>query len=139
MQGWTLAVALLLAGTLGASGCFGAGCDASNTTSGQAAVCNNKNDFSYAMNAGATSSTETYAWENSQSKASVNWASNLGLGSVTIVIKDEGGKQVYSKTYSGTGQGATTQSTDEGQPGSWTIEVRLSNVSGQVSFHVRAA
>lgn len=133
--GW---LAVLMAGSLGLSGCVGAGCSASNSTSGQEAVCNETGSFSFSTNAGMTSDTKTYTWQNPKTKADVHWTTNLGLGSVSLTLKDSTGKQVFTKSFSGSGQQASSQSTAEGEAGAWTIVVKLTGASGQVAFNVNA-
>lgn len=135
-QGWAITGTLALIASLMLSGCADAGCTASNDMSGQVAVCNKKGTFAYSVNAGMTSKTDSYTWENGQTKSRLSWSSNLGMGSVSVVVKDADGKQVLSKSYSGTGQRSETTTSSTGTAGSWTIEVRLSAASGQVALEI---
>lgn len=138
-QGWAAASVAALISSLALSGCAGEGCQASNSTDGQVALCNQKNSFAYSTNAGATSRTDSYQWETTHSKASVKWSSNLGMGSVTLTIKDSAGTQVLTKTYSGVGQKSETSTTSSGASGTWTIDIRLNGVSGQVGLTINGA
>lgn len=138
-QGWAAASASMLIASLMLSGCADAGCAASNDMSGQVAVCNKKDTFAYSVNAGMTSKTDTYTWETSHGKASVGWSSNLGMGSVTLTIKDAEGKQVFTRSYATMGQKSESATTSTGKAGSWTIEVRLSGASGQIAIEVNGA
>ena len=135
--GW-LALTLLVIGSVGMSGCT-AGCSASNSSSGQVAVCNEKGSFSYSTNAGMTTKTDSYTWENPASKAVVQSSMNMGVGSATVTIKDAAGKQVFSKTFQGSGQAGSSETTQEGQAGAWQIEVKMTGASGQVAFQVNSA
>lgn len=130
---------MALTGSLATSGCVGSGCEASNSPGGQVAVCNQKDSFSYSVNAGATSKSDTYPWSNSATKAQVHWAMNIGFGGASVTIKDAVGKQVFTKSFGGTGQSSASQTTSEGTAGDWTIEVRLTGASGQVAFEVNSA
>jgi hypothetical protein len=132
-------VVALLSASLTLSGCVGAGCSASNTMSGQEGVCNNEGSFSYSTNASMTTKSDTYTWKNPATKANINWAVNMGLGAASISINDATGKQVYTKSFQGSGQQSSSATSSTGEPGDWTITVRLSGASGQVAFNVNAS
>ena len=115
------------------------GCTVSNSPGGQDAVSNQDNNFSYSTNAGMTTKTENFEWTNSGSKAAVHWSMNMGMGSASLTVKDAAGKQVFTKSFSGTGQQASSQTTTTGEAGEWTITVKLTGASGQIAFHVNTA
>lgn len=136
MKSFVWVAAATLTASMIMSGCAGAGCSGGNTPNGQVAVCNQQGSFSYGTNAGMASKTDTYTWSNPGDQAEVHWAMNLGMGSATLTIQDAGGKQVFSKSFSGVGQESSTTTTQTGTPGDWTIQVRLSGTSGQVAFEI---
>lgn len=121
------------------SGCMAAGCEASNSPNGQVAVCNKDGSFSYSTNAGMTTKTDTYTWTNGEATADVHWALNLGMGSASITVKDAAGKTVFTKSISKVGQESGTKTTQAGQAGEWTVDVKLNNASGQVAFEVNSS
>jgi hypothetical protein len=87
---------------------------------------------------GVINGTEEFAWENSKSKATVTYQGG-GTGSLTLTLLDAAGKQVYQKGVRGTGGQTFTDTTAEGQPGTWTIRVHFEGVSGGMDLRVDAA
>jgi hypothetical protein len=61
-----------------------------------------------------------------------------GMGSATVTIKDADGKQIFRETFSGAG-GSSNSKTIEGQPGTWSIDIRFSNWQGGFSINVVGA
>jgi hypothetical protein len=74
----------------------------------------------------------TYTWQNTGVIATVNQASAITAGVVTVTIRDGSGIEVFVGNQTNTG----TFDTGLGTTGSWTIEVVLSGASGTVNFRV---
>lgn len=122
------------------SGCFGSqSCAGGQGVGGQSVVCNEKNTFSYGLQGGSTTKHDSYAWQNTHTRAQVGWGTQLGSGSVGVVILDGAGKQVYARTVTGPTQAGEAVSTDPGAAGSWTIRIDLVAANGQVGVTVTAA
>jgi hypothetical protein len=78
--------------------------------------------------------TYSYTWVNTGSQATVNQATTVTAGSVTLTISDADGTQVYSRSLADNG----TFVTDIGATGDWTIIVAFSAASGTLNFRVEA-
>jgi hypothetical protein len=128
-------LAILLSMSVGLSGCT-AGCEASQSASGQEAGCSNAGAFSYAKQMSMSSATETKTWSNSASKAAVQWSMQMSSGSMSVTVKDAAGATVFSKTFSGMGQQASSSTTSAGQAGDWTITIKFVGATGQVAFNM---
>ena len=83
-----------------------------------------------ATNVAHVNTTLSYSWENTGTLANVNQATVLSEGSATLVLRDAMGTTVYSKDLAENG----TFSTSAGTPGTWTIQVQLSDCSGTLNF-----
>ncbi|MDP1891465.1 MAG: hypothetical protein Q8K55_11295 [Gemmatimonadaceae bacterium] len=79
------------------------------------------------------STTVTYAWVNSGTRASVNHSTTTTAGSTLVVIKDAAGVVVYTRTLSP----SLNESTLTGQAGNWTIQLTLLRYSGTLNFRVQ--
>lgn len=97
-------------------------------------VVNVSNDFAFQASAlqGVTGVRE-YSWQSDGSAATVSQLPNNLTGTVSLVIIDGAGTQVYQHALTDTG----TFTTATGAAGSWTVRVRLEDASGSVTFHVR--
>jgi hypothetical protein len=74
-----------------------------------------------------------YTWRNNGTAATVTQNSSLSSGSGTLIVRDAGGRIVYSRNLNDTGN--TT--TESGPSGDWRIEVTPSGVNGTISFRVQ--
>jgi hypothetical protein len=77
--------------------------------------------------------TFTYDWQNTGVTADVDQSSSVTGGTALLRIRDASGTQVY--THSLTEDG--TFESDAGDSGEWTIEVRLTDVTGTLNFRVQ--
>lgn len=127
------AIALVIAGCMA-----GAECTAGQGAGGQQGVCNATDSFAYGGQVSDRSGTETYTWETTQDEARVSWGGQGASGSVTITIEDADGRQVYQETFS-EGQGSSSDTTDAGEAGEWTIRVSFSGYTGQMGLGITAA
>ena len=77
--------------------------------------------------------TVRFTWSNTGTRASVTQASLITAGSATLRVQDALGAEVFSNDLSAGG----TLLTRAGMSGTWTIEIVLTNASGNVSFRVQ--
>ncbi len=80
------------------------------------------------------SASLVYTWQNTGTAATVDRSSSISGGTVTLLIKDAAGVQVYSGPLNGQ---AGSVSTSAGTAGAWTIEVDFSNATGTINFRVQ--
>lgn len=124
MRALLLTVALVTAFAL--SGCTG----------GQMACSSTSGAFSCGGQVANKSGSETYSWDNSGTRAMVSWGGQASSGSFTLTIKDSTGKQVYTRSFSGAGQGGSSENTAPGAPGSWTATIAFTGFTGQMGLSV---
>src|SRR5688572_21201573 len=74
-----------------------------------------------------------YTWRNTGTSARVTQSSSVSSGSGTLVVRDSGGRVVYSKNLNEGG----TVNTEAGPIGDWRIEVAPASVSGTINFRVQ--
>ncbi|MBI4393707.1 MAG: hypothetical protein HY556_07935 [Euryarchaeota archaeon] len=125
----TLLAALCVLGLL-------SGCTFNQGAGGQAGVSNQKDHFAYGLQ-GSKSGEETFKWENTKTRASVNWGGQ-GTGTFTVQITDSAGTRVLSDAFGGAAQAGNSKTTGAGAPGTWTIVIAFSNFNGQGGFAVDA-
>jgi hypothetical protein len=97
-------------------------------------ITNTTDNFQYHLPDVSNYSTNGgYTWRNNGTAASVTQNSSISSGSGTLIIRDAGGRIVYSRNLSDTG----TATTESGPSGDWRIEVAPSGVNGTISFRVQ--
>jgi len=77
--------------------------------------------------------TYTYTWANSGTAATINQSSAITGGDATLLLKDNAGTTVYSKSLKQNGTFTSTV----GVAGNWSIQVLASNVSGTLNFRAQ--
>ena len=103
-------------------------------TGSDPAITNNTDDFHFQLNNTTNFSTNGgYTWRNTGTAARVTQSSSISSGSGTLVIRDSGGRIVYSKNLSEGG----TVTTEAGPTGEWRIEVAPAGVTGSINFRVQ--
>lgn len=113
-------------------------CTIGQAQDGQSGVCNETNSFAFGEQLSSQSGQETFSWENTEGQAQVAWGAQAGHGSVEVTILDADGQAVYGGSLSAPGQNGGSQATQEGAPGTWTIEIAFSNFTGQMGLSVQA-
>lgn len=78
--------------------------------------------------------TKTYTWANSGTRASINHSTTTQSGSTLLVIKDAAGTTVYSQALSPSLNEVTSPS---GVAGNWTVQVTLTNYTGTLNFRAQ--
>lgn len=86
-----------------------------------------------ATNVSNVTTTATYAWANSGTRATINHSTTTSAGSTLLVIKDAAGATVYSKALSP----SLNEPTTAGQAGTWSIQMTLTNYSGTLNFRAQ--
>ncbi len=81
---------------------------------------------------------ETRSWYNYRARAEVNMdITAAGKGTLTVILKDANGNEVFSQTLSRkSGDDTFSGVSTSGTPGTWTITVRVEKFKGDGSFSV---
>ena len=115
---------------------FVAACGDSNQIgpSNQPEVANSTDNFQFqASNLTNASQTLTYSWVNTGTAANINQSGTISSGQAMVTLRDGSNAQVYSGDLKNTG----TFVSSNGASGTWSIEVRLSGVTGTLNFRVQ--
>ena len=111
-----------------------AGCSSSTGPGIEPEITNTVDNFQYQITSLRNYSHQTsYTWQNTGVQANVNQATTITSGSATLVILDDAGTLVYSRSLEDNG----TFVTAVGTPGSWIIRVTYSHASATVNFRVQ--
>jgi hypothetical protein len=113
-----------------------AGCGDSNATAPRyhPQVVNLTNDFAFQVTTlDNVSDNVQYIWRTDGSVVNVNQSPSNLSGTVSLVIFDAAGTQVYSRSLAENG----TFTTGVGKPGDWTVSIRFSQASGAVNFRIQ--
>lgn len=86
-----------------------------------------------ATNVTNVTTTATYSWANSGTRATINHSTTTMGGSTFLVVRDAAGATVYSKALSP----SLNEPTTAGQAGNWTIQLTLTNYSGTLNFRAQ--
>lgn len=86
-----------------------------------------------ATNVSNVTTTLTYPWVNSGTRATINHSTTTTAGSTLLVIKDAAGATVYSKALSP----SLNEPTTAGQAGTWSLQLTLTNYSGTLNFRAQ--
>ena len=116
----------------GSSGC---GDDDNPTSPGiQPQIINLTDDFAYQVsNVAGYSGVLSYSWRNTGTQANVNQATTVTGGSLTLVIRDASGTEVYSRSLAENG----TFVTAVGDTGTWNIRLVYADMRGTVNFRAQ--
>lgn len=113
-----------------------AGCGKAPTVPGiQPQINNAPDNFQYqTSNVRNYTGSATYSWSNSGTNATINQATTITGGSITLTIRDAAGTQVYSNSLASNGTFTTSPA---GVAGTWSIQVDYAAASGTVNFRVQ--
>ena len=125
------AAILVAAGLLSVSGCREEG---GGLGPGTLIEVNNVEDaFRWQFTAtSAVTETLNYSWSYTGQVARVTQGGGILSGSASVVIRDSGGTEVYSRDLDEAGTFATAA----GVAGQWTVVVTLTNATAVTSFRV---
>ena len=79
------------------------------------------------------STTKTYSWSNTGSRATVNHSTTTTAGAAQLTVRDGGGAVVYDRAL----VPSLNEPTTSGAAGTWTIQLRLTNYSGTLNFRAQ--
>ncbi len=80
------------------------------------------------------STTLTYTWANSGTRATINHSTTTQAGSTLLVIKDANGTTVYSKALS---PSLNEPTSPVGVAGNWSVRLTLTNYTGTMNFRAQ--
>jgi len=75
---------------------------------------------------------DTFQWSNSGTTATVTSTTSSDMGEARLILRDAGGAEVYDAVLTPT----TNDVSQTGVAGEWTIELVLTNFSGDIQFVV---
>ncbi|HEV8359283.1 MAG TPA: hypothetical protein VGR28_02390 [Candidatus Thermoplasmatota archaeon] len=134
-------VVALLVGAATLAGCTNAGFSGNAGTyggpNGGASVSNNPGTFGYSGGVADKSGAERYTWTNGSPTAQVSWSGG-GSGSLSVVLEDAAGKEVFRQTFRGSGGASGAQRSAPGVPGSWHIKLTFSDYSGGLALSIQS-
>jgi hypothetical protein len=127
--------ALALAVIAGSITWLGACSDSPTGPGIQPQIINQPDNFEYQVSdVQGFTGTLSYSWQNTGTQANVNQATTVSGGSITLVIRDASGTQIYSRSLADNG----TFVTAAGQAGTWTVRVVYSGaVAPVVNFRAQ--
>lgn len=79
------------------------------------------------------SSTLTYSWSNTGTRATINHSTTTTAGNARLVIRDAAGTIVYDKTL----VPSLNEPTAVGAAGTWRIQLVLASYSGTINFRAQ--
>lgn len=78
-------------------------------------------------------STQTYSWSNTGTRATINHSTTTAAGTAQLTIRDGAGTLVYTKALVPSLNEATTT----GTAGTWTIVLTMTTYSGTLNFRAQ--
>ena len=85
------------------------------------------------------SGTYSFAWENSDKKAALNFdVTTAEGGSVQIIINDARGNEVLNKTRPDGNNDTFAGVSKEGRKGTWLVTIKLINFTGDGSYSINS-
>lgn len=110
------------------------GSDSATAPRYQPQVVNLANDFAFQVSGlDNVSDNLQYIWRNDGTTANVNQSPSNLSGTVSLIILDANGTQVYSRSLAENGTFVTTA----GTAGNWTVRVRFTQARGSVNFRLQ--
>lgn len=131
-RSWNVSLALVFGSLLLQAGCG----DSVNLIGpeNQLEVTSATDQFQFQLTAlDRVTDSRTYDWQNTGTKATVDVSQAITGGSAILTIRDANGDVMYQKDIANDGDGSTT----EGAPGTWRIELTLTNTTGTLNFRVQ--
>lgn len=77
--------------------------------------------------------TLSFTWQNSATTANIDQSGSITAGTATLRLRDASGAVVYTGDLTDTGSFTSSA----GNAGAWTIQLVLSEVSGNLNFRVQ--
>ncbi len=79
------------------------------------------------------SSTKSYSWSNTGSRATINHSTTTSAGTVQLTVRDAAGAVVYDRGL----VPSLNEPTTAGTAGTWTVQLRMTGYSGTVNFRAQ--
>ena len=79
------------------------------------------------------SSTKSYTWTNTGTRATINHSTTTSAGSVQLTVRDAGGAVVYDRGL----VPSLNEPTAVGVAGTWTVQLRMTGYSGTLNFRAQ--
>lgn len=77
--------------------------------------------------------TRTYSWSNTGSRATINHSTTIGGGAARLVVRDAAGAVVYDRALAP----SLNEPTTAGTAGTWKVELHLTGYSGTLNFRAQ--
>lgn len=77
--------------------------------------------------------TRTYTWSNTGTRATVNHSTTTSAGAVQLTIQDGTGTVVYDRALAP----SLNEPTQSGTAGRWTVRIRMTDYSGTLNFRAQ--
>jgi hypothetical protein len=81
----------------------------------------------------SVSSTFTYSWTNTGTRATINHSTTTTAGTARLLVRDAAGTVVYDKAL----VASLNEPTTTGVAGTWTIQLQLTDYSGTLNFRAQ--
>jgi hypothetical protein len=96
---------------------------------------NNATDTFQLQATGVTgvTSTQSYSWNNTGTRATINHSTTTTAGSAQLTIRDAAGTVVYTKALAP----SLNEATATGTAGTWTIVLTMAAYSGTLNFRAQ--
>lgn len=105
-----------------------------NTYTGKVNVTSGGNDPAGDFTGSGDSGTYSFAWNNPQSRASLNFDITTTTGSCQFILLDADGTEVLNKTRSAGGNDSYSGVSSAGTKGLWTVTMILTDFNGDGSY-----
>lgn len=105
-----------------------------NTYTGNVNVTSTGSDPAGDFTGSNDNGTYKWAWENSSTKASLNFDITTPSGSCQFILEDKKGTEVLNQTLSAGGTDSYSGVSSEGKAGIWTVTMVLTDFNGDGSY-----
>ncbi|MCR9172855.1 MAG: hypothetical protein NXI10_10200 [bacterium] len=105
-----------------------------NTYSGAVLVTSTGSDPAGDFTGNGDTGEYSFAWDNTKSKAQVNFDITTSSGSVQMIVYDARGNEVLNATRSAGGNDTFAGVSEEGKKGMWKVSIILTDFNGDGSY-----
>lgn len=107
-----------------------------NTYSGEVIITSTGETPAGDFTGNGDSGTYSFAYDNPNKKAQVNFDITSNTGFAQMIIKDAKGDEVLNETRSAGGDDTFAGTTSEGKKGVWLVQIILTDFTGDGSFSI---
>jgi hypothetical protein len=79
------------------------------------------------------SSTTSYSWQNTGTRATINHSTTTTAGSAQLIVRDAAGAVVYDRAL----VPSLNEPTIAGVAGTWSVQLRMTGYSGTLNFRAQ--